>query len=94
MCHSEPYITAQLLQDIHGYCSGDGTLFNHSELSRWALIRNAKQTGLFQETIPKIMTTDSESVKDQWMAWISAERRKRLGLAIYVSFAHFFRLDM
>lgn len=84
---SEPYLTAQLLQAIHGCASGDRKLFNYSRDLRSALVRNAKQAGLFQEpTQPQCsLDDDAASTESRWMAWIAAERQRRLGWAIYVS---------
>ncbi|EXJ53467.1 uncharacterized protein A1O5_13243 [Cladophialophora psammophila CBS 110553] len=88
---TEPYLTAQLLLGMYGYCSGDKTLFNYSESLRSSLVRHGRNFGLFS---PHRATRPIENnTQAQWAAWINAERRKRLGWAIYefdasVSFLH------
>lgn len=80
---SEPFMAAQLLQGIYGYCSGDRVLFNYSEALRWSLIQTGKQVGLFHDTPQRTPSTKDESVEAQWRSWIAFERRKRLGWAIH-----------
>ncbi|KAF9769931.1 hypothetical protein IL306_012570, partial [Fusarium sp. DS 682] len=83
--HSEDYLTAQLLQAIHGRASGHRRLFAHSRDMRSTLVRHSRQAGLFQE--PKLSRDpyddNSASTESRWMAWVAAERQRRLGWAIY-----------
>ncbi|KAL5083835.1 hypothetical protein Trisim1_000879 [Trichoderma cf. simile WF8] len=82
VARSESFMTAQLLQGIYGYCSGDKVLFNYSESLRWSLVQTSKQIGLFHDA-PRQTSTHNEDAEARWMSWVATERRKRLGWAIY-----------
>ncbi|KAK5040505.1 hypothetical protein LTS07_001003 [Exophiala sideris] len=76
------YLTAQLLQGTHGYCSGNERLFELSESCRSTLVHHAKCMGLFRyETNDQIQ--EDMSLEDSWYAWIDAERLRRLGWGVY-----------
>ncbi|KAK2686281.1 hypothetical protein QWA68_014847 [Fusarium oxysporum] len=85
LTHSEHYLTAQLLQALHGRASGHRRLFSHSRELRSALVRYATYAGLFEE--PKHLQGPSDdrsvSTESRWMAWVAVERHRRLGWAIY-----------
>lgn len=80
---SEYYVTAQLLQSIHGFSSGSKHLYELSERNRSALVSNARCMGLFDhyEEQPTTNTND----ESRWHSWIRAERYRRLAWAVYVS---------
>ncbi|KAL2678328.1 hypothetical protein Neosp_009073 [[Neocosmospora] mangrovei] len=84
---SEHYLTAQLLQAIGGRASGHRRLFNHSRDLRSMLVQNARQAGLFQEPTSRCVSVDDNdndgSPESRWLGWVAAERRRRLGWAIY-----------
>jgi len=82
---TESYLTAQLLQGLHGYCSGNKRLFELSESFRNNLIHHAKCMGLFRQR------PDNDpggilgrSAEERWSDWIHQERLCRLGWAVYV----------
>ncbi|KAI1634876.1 fungal-specific transcription factor domain-containing protein [Biscogniauxia mediterranea] len=76
------YITAQLLQGFHDYCCGDGRLFELSDLCRSSIVHTAKCMGLFREVNPRAAPTNDNS-EYCWKIWVTEERRRRLGWAIY-----------
>lgn len=76
------YLTAQVLQGTHGYCSGSERLFELSESCRGTLVHHAKCMGLFRYETNDPPQTDM-SLEDSWQAWIGAERLRRLGWAVY-----------
>lgn len=77
----------QLLQGIHGYCSGNKRLFELSESFRNNLIHQAKCIGLFHPhpKLSPVMHSDM-TLEERWNRWIQQEQRNRLGWAIYVIF--------
>jgi hypothetical protein len=80
------YVTAQLLQGMHGYCSGNERLFELSDSNRSALVQHAKCMGLFQDPVPHASSSgDSE---EAWKEWVRQERSIRLGWAVMVSLMH------
>ncbi|KAI8937388.1 hypothetical protein NX059_006592 [Plenodomus lindquistii] len=89
---SASYVTAQLLQNIHGYCSGSQQLFELSEACRSSLVHNARCMGLFrfENSQPD---HPPASLEETWRIWITAETLRRLGWAVYkydasVSYLH------
>ncbi|KAF5636967.1 cytochrome P450 monooxygenase [Fusarium tjaetaba] len=83
--HSEDYLTAQLLQAMHGRASGHRILFGHSRDLRSTLVRHAREAGLFQEPKPRQNAPDdcSATTESRWLDWVATERHRRLGWAIY-----------
>ncbi|EXJ68489.1 uncharacterized protein A1O5_08282 [Cladophialophora psammophila CBS 110553] len=76
------YLTAQLLQGTHGYCSGSERLFEISESCRSTLVHHAKCMGLFRyesQRTPRL----GISLDEAWREWISEEGLRRLGWAVY-----------
>lgn len=76
------YLTAQLLQGTHGYCSGSERLFEISESCRSTLVHHAKCMGLFRYEAQHTPKSDV-SLEDAWREWISAEGLRRLSWAVY-----------
>ncbi|KEF63427.1 uncharacterized protein A1O9_01405 [Exophiala aquamarina CBS 119918] len=89
----EYYITAQLLQGTHGYCSGSKRLLETAECWRSALVNTAKSTGLFNYEPAQHLLSECKSAEERWKVWIGQERRRRLSWAVYeydssVSYLH------
>ena len=84
------YLTAQLLQGIHGFASGSKRLFELSESNRSSMINNARNMGLFRMHRLNYPSSDAGSLEQQWEVWIHAERLRRIAWAIYVSCGLFF----
>ncbi|KIW16773.1 hypothetical protein PV08_03963 [Exophiala spinifera] len=81
---TESYLTAQLLQGLHGYCSGNKRLFELSESFRNNLIHHAKCMGLFRQRPDNDPGgTLGRSAEERWSDWIHQERLCRLGWAVY-----------
>ncbi|KIY04070.1 uncharacterized protein Z520_00762 [Fonsecaea multimorphosa CBS 102226] len=81
---TESYLAAQLLQGLHGYCSGNKRLFELSESSRSNLVHHAKCMGLFRhrpDSNPGSLP--ATAVEERWRDWIHQERLLRLGWAVY-----------
>ncbi|KAH8812805.1 hypothetical protein F5884DRAFT_899041 [Xylogone sp. PMI_703] len=81
---TEPYLTTQLLQGIHGYCSGNKRLFELSESFRNNLVHHAKCINLFRpRPEAKSDSLSDTSVEQRWKNWIRQEQLCRLGWAVY-----------
>ncbi|KAJ9604695.1 hypothetical protein H2200_010809 [Cladophialophora chaetospira] len=78
---TEAYVTAQLLQGTHGYCSGSKRLFECSEGWRSSLVHNTKCMGLFRERAP--MAQKGGNLTERWHAWVAQEKLRRLAWAVY-----------
>ncbi|OQV01808.1 Fungal specific transcription factor domain-containing protein [Cladophialophora immunda] len=78
-----PYLTAQLLQGTHGYCTGSERLFELSESSRSTLLHQARCMGLFRFEAPA-PTQEDLTLEDMWRQWIEAEKLRRLGWVLYM----------
>ena len=76
------YLTAQLLQGTHGYCSGSERLFELSESCRSTLVHHAKCMGLFRFESPHVIQPKG-SPEAAWHEWINGEGLRRLGWAVY-----------
>ncbi|KAH0839188.1 hypothetical protein FOPE_05317 [Fonsecaea pedrosoi] len=78
-----PYLTAQLLQGTHGYCTGSERLFELSESGRSTLLHQARCMGLFRFETSSLTQTDL-SLEDMWRHWIETEKLRRLGWVLYM----------
>jgi hypothetical protein len=78
-----PYLTAQLLQGTHGYCTGSERLFELSESCRSTLLHEAKCMGLFRSEAPAPVQANLP-LEDAWRRWIEAEKLRRLGWVVYM----------
>jgi hypothetical protein len=76
------FLTAQLLQGTHGYCSGSERLFEISESCRSTLVHHAKCMGLFRYEAQQT-PRHGISLEEAWHEWISEEGLRRLGWAVY-----------
>lgn len=79
---TEYYVTAQLLQTVHGFFCGNRRIFELAEASRTLLINHGRRMGLFnrrESSCPPYC-----SLEERWHAWIRDERFRLLGWAIYV----------
>jgi hypothetical protein len=76
----------QLLQGLHGYCSGNKRLFELSESFRNNVVHHAKCVGLFNHR-PNVRPSALSEMppEERWKDWIRQEQRNRLGWAVYVS---------
>ncbi|RBA18229.1 hypothetical protein FPRO05_10524 [Fusarium proliferatum] len=82
---TEAYLTAQLLQGLHGYYCGNKRLFELSESFRNNLVHHAKCMGLFRyKPDPNMLSEVSQNVEERWKNWIRYEKLRRLGWAVYV----------
>ncbi|KAJ4194438.1 hypothetical protein NW759_016533 [Fusarium solani] len=79
---TESYLTAQLLQILQGYTSGNEHLFEMSESSRSSVVHNAKCMGLFQDDVTP-QSPPVGALEESWREWIRRERLRRLGWAVY-----------
>jgi hypothetical protein len=76
----------QLLQGIHGYCSGNKRLFELSESFRNNLVHHAKCVGLFgHRPGARPGELSDMPLEERWKDWIQQEQRNRLAWAVYVS---------
>ncbi|KIW17546.1 hypothetical protein PV08_04740 [Exophiala spinifera] len=81
---TEAYLTAQLLQGLHGYYSGNKRLFELSESFRNNLVHHAKCMGLFRyKPEPNMTSATSQKLEERWKNWIREEKLRRLGWAVY-----------
>ncbi|RFU25958.1 hypothetical protein B7463_g10388, partial [Scytalidium lignicola] len=78
---TESLLTAQLLQALYGYGSGNERLFELSESCRSSIVYHAKYMGLFGD--PEFEPGVSDALEDTWKEWIRQERLRRLGWAVY-----------
>ncbi|OAP56474.1 hypothetical protein AYL99_09653 [Fonsecaea erecta] len=78
-----PYLTAQLLQGTHGYCTGSERLFELSESCRSTLLHQARCMGLFRFEAPAPIQMD-QTLEEMWREWIEAEKLRRLGWVLYM----------
>ncbi|KIW12692.1 hypothetical protein PV08_09970 [Exophiala spinifera] len=76
------YLTAQLLQGTHGYCSGSERLFEISESCRSTLVHHAKCMGLFRYESQHVLRPGN-SQEEAWREWVREEGLRRLGWAVY-----------
>jgi hypothetical protein len=87
---TESHLLAQLLQGIHGYCSGNKRLFELSESFRNNLVHHAKCMGLFRFRPETKQSTFSDVTgEERWKVWVHQEHLCRLGWAVYVYIFHF-----
>ena len=64
---TEAYLTAQLLQGLHGYYCGNKRLFELSESFRNNLVHHAKCMGLFRyKPDPNMLSEASQNVEERW----------------------------
>ncbi|KAH8891122.1 hypothetical protein GQ53DRAFT_649314 [Thozetella sp. PMI_491] len=78
---AESYISAQVLQSIHGFSSGSKRLYELAENNRSSIISNARCINLFDEHKSNIR--DGEDLQAQWDAWLRVEKSRRLAWVIY-----------
>lgn len=80
---SDQYLAAKLFQSVQGYCGASRRLFELSESSRSSLVHNAKSMGLFCYRAPP--SPENISIEERWHQWVTQEKYRRLGWAVYVS---------
>ncbi|KAK5052691.1 hypothetical protein LTR84_002557 [Exophiala bonariae] len=80
---TEYYVTAQLLQTVHGFFCGNRRIFELAEASRTLLINHGRRMGLFNRR--ESSCPPHCSLEERWHAWIRDERFRLLGWAIYGS---------
>lgn len=83
---TEYYVTAQLLQTVHGFFCGNRRLFELAESSRALLINHGRRMGLFNQR--ESSCPPECSLEERWHSWIRDERFRLLGWAIYVGSFH------
>ncbi|KAF1953347.1 hypothetical protein CC80DRAFT_420478 [Byssothecium circinans] len=79
---TDSYITAQLLQSIHGFSSGSKRLYELSDSNRSSIISHARSLKLFDHRSSLEDEGAEMDVGSRWEAWIRAEKARRLAWAI------------
>ncbi|KAL6228769.1 fungal-specific transcription factor domain-containing protein [Aspergillus navahoensis] len=79
---TQSYLAAELLQGIHGFCSGSERLFELSESYRSSLIHHTKCMGIFRIESEKPPPPGAR-LEDIWQSYIRAESSRRLGWAVF-----------